>query len=181
MNKIYLILLAGIMSCLVLSCEKDLTYTGKDVVEFSPYNVEYANQQEFEDGYFTSDMDSETTDSIQVSLVGPQRNKDIVINFEIVDKFYLLINEAKIVLTLPEGITSNEYEEYTTTAVKDDNYTLLNNDLTTTIKKNNSFGHIGFKTKNTTGSNLYILIVLKKSSDIDVNENYKFYRLKIED
>ena len=162
------------------SCEKDLTYNGPDLVEWSPYNMKYSKYNKYDDGYFYRKIDDVNADSLQVSLVGYHKNKDLIVNFEILEKFYYLKSEGKIVESLPSDKLEEDtdYELYTTTAKVNDDYTLITGN-SITIPANSSFGYLGIDPNNTSGEYKYLLIVLRDSKDLKVNENYKYFRLSI--
>lgn len=163
------------------SCkEDDLTYAGPAVIEFSPYKTHTINVQEFDDGHFTSEFDANTRDSIMVSLVAPHFNRDITCKFEVLDAFYLIYNTGKIVTKLPDGIDENEYEEFRTTAVEGEDFQFVT-DREFKIPANTSFGYIDIETSNETGDGVELLLMLTPSKDVGVSENYKYYRLEIDD
>jgi len=179
-KNIFLIAVCALLVSLSSSCKEDeLTYTGSAVIEFSPYKSQTINVQEFDDGHFISEFDAETRDSIMVSLVAPHFSKDITCKFEVLDVFYYIFETGKIVTELPDGITEGEYDEYETTAVEGEDFNFVT-DREFTIPANSSFGFIDIETSNTTGDGLELLLMLVPSNDIGVSENYKYYRLEID-
>jgi len=175
--KIILIIVTGLL--LLVSCEQDMTYTGPALIEFSPYKTLYPNIQEYDDGYFISEMDPDVLDSLQVSLVAPHFDHDITANFAVLDSFYYVPELGKVIHELPDTLEPDEYDTYRNTAKEGVDFDFVT-DRTFIIPANSSFGFIEIQATNLTNDDVELLLMLTPSDDVGVNENYKYYRLIIE-
>ncbi|MCT4613551.1 MAG: hypothetical protein N4A49_01600 [Marinifilaceae bacterium] len=163
------------------SCSKDnLEYNGHPLIEFSPYKVDVKNIQKYENGYFSSTMDSNITDSIQVSLVAHQFTKELPCKFTVLTELYISNKNGELILSIPEGNDEKDYTKLESTAKEGEHYNLISKGEFT-IKSKESFGFIKIETTNTAvdAEDVYLLLMLNDSDGIYASPNYKYYRLKI--
>lgn len=168
------ILLVILFVLVLCSCqEEDFTYQGPQYYEFSAYE----KGQSLMGSILEKENNTIGLDSICVQII-KQADNDIVVEYEIVEKIFLLKDKGKYVTQIPDGVPEEKVETIQSSAVYGIDYAIKSVDGaqfsesaktgSLTIKKGEYMGYITVDMKVKSGTAFFV--ILKDSKDAKANK-----------